>query len=115
MIYAAPRPSTDLQGRIDELDQLREALGLRVGQAGPWLGTLRRLVKASSVESSTSIEGFSVSRDEAIAIVSGEETPSRDDDDRMAVACYSQAMDHVGVLADDPAFHWVERVILDLH
>jgi Fic family protein len=115
MIYATPRRSPNLQGRIDDLDQLREALGLRVGQAGPWLGTLRRLVKASSVESSTSIEGFSVSRDEAIAIVSGEEMPSPDDEDRMAVACYSQAMDHVGVLAGDPAFRWIDRVILDLH
>jgi len=115
MIYATPRPQPDLQERITELDQVRGALGLRVSRAGPWLGTLRRLVKASSVEGSTSIEGFSVAPDEAIAIVSGEETPSPGDQDRMAVACYSQAMDHVGVMADDPAFHWVERVILDLH
>jgi Fic family protein len=111
MIYAIPRTLPDLQ----ELDQLRVTLGSRVGQAGPWLGTLRRLVKASSVESSTSIEGFSVPQDEAIAIVSGDETPSPDDENRMAVASYSQAMDHVGVMASDPAFQWVERVILDLH
>jgi Fic family protein len=33
----------------------------------------------------------------------------------MAVACYARAMDHVGVLADDPVFRWLDRVILDLH
>jgi Fic family protein len=115
MIYATPRLSPDLQERIDELDQLRKALGARVGHAGPWLGNLRRLVKASTVESSTSIEGFSVPQDEALAIVSGDETPGRDDEDRMAVACYSRAMDHVAVMAGDPAFRWVDRAILDLH
>ena len=111
MIYATPPSLPDLE----ELDQLRVALGSRVGQAGPWLGTLRRLVKASSVEGSISIEGFSVPGDESIAIVSGDETPSPDDENRMAVACYSQAMDHVGVMAGDPKFHWVDRGILDLH
>lgn len=33
----------------------------------------------------------------------------------MAVACYARAMDHVGVLANDPRFRWLDRVILDLH
>ncbi len=33
----------------------------------------------------------------------------------MAVACYARAMDHVGTLALDPAFRWLDRVILDLH
>ena len=33
----------------------------------------------------------------------------------MAVACYAHAMDHVGVMALDPGFRWLDRVILDLH
>ncbi len=33
----------------------------------------------------------------------------------MAVACYARAMDHVGVMALDPTFRWLDRVILDLH
>jgi len=104
-----------LAKRIDELDGLRRALGSLVGQAGPWLGTQRRLAKASAAASSTSIEGFHVAEDDAIALVSGEETPPLGDEDRLAVACYARAMDHVGVMADDPAFRWLDRVILDLH
>ena len=57
-----------------ELDTLRESLGLQVGQSGPWIGPLRRLLKASSAESSVSIEGYSVPEREAIAIVSGPKT-----------------------------------------
>ena len=33
----------------------------------------------------------------------------------MALSCYARAMDHVGVMANDPVFRWVDRVILDLH
>ena len=37
------------------------------------------------------------------------------DQDRLALSCYARAMDHVGVMAADPGFRWLERVILDLH
>jgi Fic family protein len=33
----------------------------------------------------------------------------------MALSCYGHAMDHVGVMADDPVFRWADRVVLDLH
>lgn len=104
-----------LQRHLEKLDRLRRSLGHEVSQPSPWLGTLRRLVKAASVESSTSIEGFSVPQEDAVAIVSGEEPADPEDESRMAVACYARAMDHVGVMALDPGFTWRDRVILDLH
>lgn len=115
MIFARPGVTPDLQQRLDELDLLRQRLGYEAGRQFRWMGTLRRLVKAASVESSTSIEGFHVPRDEAIAIVSGGDQPDPADENRMAVACYGRAMDHVGVMARDPSFRWLDRVILDLH
>ena len=115
MLYATPALTAELREQLEQLDLLRRSLGRQVGGAGLWLGTLRRLVRASSVESSTSIEGFHVPMDEAVAIVGGEESPRPDDEDRMAVAAYARAMEHVGVMADDPGFRWFDRVILDLH
>lgn len=115
MLFATPPIATDLQARLEELDGLRRALGHEVGRATPWLGMLRRQVRASSFEGSTSIEGFSVPPAEAIALVSGEQPTEPEDESRMAVACYARAMDHVGVMAGDPAFRWLDRVILDLH
>lgn len=61
------------------------------------MGSLRREVRATSIERSTSIEGFNTSPEEALAI-----------------ACYARAMDHVGTMAEDPSFRWHDRVILDL-
>lgn len=99
MIYATPAPSGVLAAQLAELDALRAALGRRVGVAGLWLGTLRRQVGASSVASSIEIEGY---------VEGGDESD-------LAFEAYARAIDHVGVLADDPAFEWRDRVILDLH
>jgi hypothetical protein len=115
MIYATPPVTPALRERLDELDRLRTTLGQDVGINSPWLGTLRRQVKAASIESSVSIEGYVVPADEALAIVAGEQPVDPDDENRMAVACYARALDHMGVLALDPVFVWLDRVILDLH
>jgi Fic family protein len=115
MLYAIPSISRTLQAQLGELDELRAALGDATGVSGPWLGRLRRQVRASSVESSVSIEGFVVPEGEATGLVAGTEQPAPDDDDRMAVASYARAMDHVGTMAADPHFRWLDRVILDLH
>ena len=115
MIYATPQPPPSLQTSLDELARLRESLGQQVGTRGRWMGSLRREVRAHSIESSTSIEGFSVTPEEALALTSGTEVSGGDSDDRQAVACYARAMDHVGTMAVDPRFRWLDRVILDLH
>lgn len=114
MIYSTPPITRALRERLAELDELRAELRADVANPSPWLGTLRRLVKAASVESSVSIEGFEVREGEAVAIVeTGEADP--DDQNEVAVASYARAMDHVGVMALDPQFEWSDRVILDLH
>ncbi len=115
MIFGTPRLTSKLESQLDELNELRRELGIEVTTRSRWMGSLRREVRASSIESSTSIEGFSVSPEEALALTSGRQTPDEDDDDSQAVACYGRAMDHVGTMAIDPSFRWVDRVILDLH
>ena len=115
MIHRTPRLDERLARQLGELDELRTRLGDQAGIAGPWLGGLRRRWRASSAESSIEIEGFHVPEGERIAVASGDDPPDPTDDDRMALSCYARAMDHVGVMADDPVFRWVDRVILDLH
>lgn len=115
MIFQVPELNKELSGQLDELGALRSKLGSDVTTRSRWIGSLRRQVRASAIESSTSIEGFSVSPDEALALTSGRRLPDQGDEDQLAVACYAQAMDHVGTLAVDPSFRWLDRVILDLH
>lgn len=115
MIYATPSVGGPLAAWLRELDGLREELGRRVGGGGLWLGTLRRLVMATSAQSSISIEGYSVPERDAVAIVGGPKGADASDESRLAFADYACAMEHVGVMADDPVFEWRDRVILDLH
>jgi Fic family protein len=115
MLFKTPELTRATHTKLADLDRLRSQLGHEVERSGPWLGRLRREVRASTVEGSTTIEGFSVPHADAVALVSGETQPDSGEANRMAVACYAQAMDHVGVMADDPAFRWLDRVILDLH
>jgi Fic family protein len=115
MIYSTPPITPALQERLNALAKLREALGEEVKTPSRWMGSLRREVRATSIEGSTSIEGVSVSPEEALALTSGRESADRDEENRQAVACYSRAIDHVGTMAGDPSFRWLDRVILDLH
>jgi Fic family protein len=115
MIYRTPKIPAALQSQLDELAQLRRKLGGEVATRSRWMGSLRRQVRASSIESSTSIEGFSVSPEEALELTSGRVPAEGADENRQAVASYSRAMDHVGTMAIDPGFRWLDRVILDLH
>jgi Fic family protein len=115
MIFSTPLMTATLQAQLDELAELRRKLGDEVRTPARWMGSLRREVRASSIKSSTSIEGFSVSPEEALALTSGWERPEPGEEDRQAVSCYARAMDHVGTMAIDPSFRWLDRVILDLH
>lgn len=115
MIYLPPELDEGREEQLSTLHRLRQRLGTEVTRSSRWMGSLRREVRASSIVSSTSIEGYSVDPAEAIALTSGAKQPESDDENRMAVSCYAQAMDHVGAMADDPSFRWLDRVILDLH
>lgn len=115
MIYETPRITPALRKQLDELAKLRTTLGGEVRTRSRWMGRLRREVRASSIAGSTSIEGFSVSPEEALALTGNRGSTDIDGENRLAVVCYARSMDHVGTMAVDPAFRWLDRVILDLH
>jgi Fic family protein len=115
MIYTVPKMEGSLRAQLDELADLRGRLERQAGGPARWMGSLRRQARAASVVGSTSIEGFSVTPEEAVELVDRQTAGPEEDENRQAVACYARAMDHVGTMAADPTFRWIDRVILDLH
>ncbi len=115
MLIASPVLPARSRQRLDQLGQLHRQLGEELTRPGRWMGTLRRLARVIAVESSTAIEGFHVSHDDAVSLVTGARAAPPGDANRMAVAAYARAMEHVVVMAEDPDFRWLDRVILDLH
>jgi Fic family protein len=115
MLFSTPELSSALAGRLAALDELRRRLGDCAGGVPmPWLGQLRRHVKAAAARSSVAIEGYDVSERDSVTLATGEHADDGDEA-RLALACYARAMDHVGVMAEDPDFSWSARAILDLH
>ena len=115
MIYTTPEIEGALHARLAELKELRSRLERQVREPVRWVGSLRRHVRAASAAGSTSIEGFSVSPEEAADLVERQAVGPEENENRQAVACYARSMDHVSTMAADPAFCWLDRVILDLH
>lgn len=111
MIYQTPMTAA---GALEELDVLTDTLARRAGTGIPVVARLRRQARASAYSSSTSIEGYRVPED-AEALANREVEGRIDDSDRAALSCYALAMSHVGILARDPRFRWLDRVLLDLH
>jgi Fic family protein len=115
MIYSTPPMEGDLRRQLEDLNAARLRLERRAAEPIRWMGSLRRQIRAASIVGSTSIEGFSVSPEEATELVDRQAVGADDDENRQTVACYARAMDHVGAMAADPGFRWLDRVILDLH
>lgn len=115
MLLRTPRTTRALARDLRELDALRMRLNRETHRPAPWMGTLRRLVKATTIAQSTGIEGFYVTEKEALSLVSGAAHAAAGETAQQAVECYARAMNHVAVLARDPGFRWLDRVLLDLH
>jgi len=113
MLFTTPSNPriAELEAKLDSLQaRLRQGLD----QPRPWTHPLRRQQQARSWFSSIRIEGYDLSPETATRLVDRPSTATSDENEA-AFVCYAQAMEHVSVLADDPQFRWLDRVIYDLH
>jgi Fic family protein len=102
-VYATPKlqpVETEVLGMVDELrEQLRTYVNLEPRR---WYGTLRRMSFARAVQGSNSIEGYDASLDDVVAAVDDEPTLSADEETRLALNGYRDAMTYVLQIAQDP-------------
>lgn len=80
-----------------------------------WFGLLRRNSFARAIRGSNSIEGYNVSKEDAIAAVEGDEPIEAKGVNWSAVVGYRNAMTFVLQLAKDPNFKYNEGFIRSLH
>ena len=95
MIYEAPKLNDRDTQVLEEIQTLRDDLQFYLGAPRRWYGTLSRVMMARAVQASTSIEGYHSSVDETAAIIDGEEPLGVDEETRMAVSGYRDAMTYV--------------------
>ena len=98
------------------IDELRNQLRNNVDpEPRRWFGTLRRMAFARAVQASNSIEGYDASLDDVIAAVDDQPTMSADEETRLALSGYRDAMTYVLQVAQDKAATVDEGLLKSLH
>lgn len=98
------------------IEDLREQLHAYVNpEPRRWFGTLRRMSFARAVQGSNSIEGYDASLDDVVAAVDDEPMSSADEETRLALAGYRDAMTYALQVAQDSAVAVDEGLLKSLH
>jgi Fic family protein len=94
------------------IDEARQQLRFRVAEPTRWSGSLRRMAFARAVQGSNSIEGYNASLDDVLAAVDDEPTLNADEETRLALAGYRDAMTYVLQIAQDQTGPEVDEGLL---
>ncbi len=94
------------------IDEARQQLRFRVAEPKRWSGSLRRMAFARAVQGSNSIEGYNASLDDVLAAVDDEPTLDADEETRLALAGYRDAMTYVLQVAQDETAPEVDEGLL---
>lgn len=115
-VYGTPDLQPVDREVLNVIDGLREQLAHYVNpEPRRWIGTLRRMSFARAVQASNSIEGYDASLDDVIAAVDDEPTMSADQETRLALTGYRDAMTCVLQVAQDPTARVDEGMLKSLH
>jgi Fic family protein len=100
---------------LSDIEDLKRRLRHQLHEPRRWYGSLRRLSIARAIQGSNSIEGFDANLEDAAAVAIGEEPLDADQETRVALKGYRDAMTYVLQLADDEEFSYSSQVLKSLH
>lgn len=117
MVFKTPSLDEDEERVIARIEEVRQTLRYALSLSGlrRWKGNLRRMALAKAIRGSNSIEGYNVTKQDAMAVVDEEEPLDANEETRRAVNGYRDAMSYVLQLSDDPHFSYSTALIRGLH
>ena len=115
VLFEAPKMDSREIEVMDRLDTLRTSMRMQLNEPRRWQGSLQRLSFARNIRGSNSIEGYEADLDDAAAVALGEEPLDANEETRLALEGYRNAMTYVLQLAQEPPIEISEQLIRSLH
>jgi len=100
---------------IDQIDDLRRKLRFALSPQTRWEGLVRRATLARAVRGSTTMEGYNITVNDALALAAGDEAFEADGNTTAAVVGYQRAMNYILRLSVDPFFKYSADLLRSLH
>jgi Fic family protein len=114
-LFDQPELGLDDLAVIDEIDQIRKRLASVLRAPKRWTGGLRRTAQARAIQGSNSIEGYTVSDQDAAAAVEDEPPLSADERTWAEIIGYRRVLTYVLSVAAEPGFMIDESAIRSMH
>ncbi|HAM45555.1 MAG TPA: Fic family protein [Propionibacteriaceae bacterium] len=114
-LFEQPEIGLDDLAVIDEIRQIRLQLASVLRAPKRWSGGLRRTSQARAIQGSNSIEGYTVSDQDAAAAVEDEPPLSADEKTWAEIIGYRRVLTYVLSVAAEPGFTIDESVLRSMH
>lgn len=114
-LFATPDPDLEDQQVISEIHHARASLADYLRAPKRWNGLLRRTSKARAIQGSNTIEGYTVSDEDAVAAVDDEPPLSADEETWLEIIAYRRVLTYVLNVATEPGFVIDEAVLRSMH
>lgn len=114
-LFEQPEIGLDDLAVIDEIRQIRLQLASVLRAPKRWSGGLRRTAQARAIQGSNSIEGYTVSDQDAAAAIEDEPPLSADEKTWAEIIGYRRVLTYVLSVAAEPGFTIDESVLRSMH
>lgn len=114
-LFQPPDLGLDDQNTIDEIQEIRQSLAAFLRAPKRWGGGLRRTAQARAIQGSNSIEGYSVTEQDAGAAVDAEPPLTADEQTWAEIVGYRRVLTYVLNVAAEPGYVIDESAIRGMH
>lgn len=114
-LFATPDPDLEDQQVIGEIHETRASLADYLRAPERWNGLLRRTSTARAIQGSNTIEGYTISDEDAVAAVDDEPPLSADEETWLEIIAYRRVLTYVLNVATEPGFVIDEAVLRSMH
>ena len=115
MVFQAPPLDDEEIAVLARIGELSASLRLRLRETRRWSESLARIQFARAIQGSGAIDGFSVLLDDTTAIDLGELPIDADDETRLALKGYGDALTYVSHVSSDDDFAYSGQLLKALH